>query len=86
MEKRVRATEGPNFKPPSVVKCTHNLTTSTKCGEVCVPMSKFCMKHILEDDKQVSFVQMTWKEVNATLYLSLKTRRIFFQRKCNFFV
>ena len=53
MEKRIRATEGPNFKPPSVAKCTYNLTTSTKCGEVCIPMAKFCVKHILEDDKQV---------------------------------
>ncbi len=56
MEKRVRASEGDSSKPPTVVKCTHNLTTNTKCGESCIPMSKFCLKHIMEDEKQVHYI------------------------------
>ncbi len=67
MEKRVRASEAGNgvggsanggaggSDRPTVAKCSHNLTTNTKCGETCVPMSKFCVRHILEDDKQVLF-------------------------------
>lgn len=53
-EKRVRASEGPSYKPQPGSKCTYNITTNTKCGEGCVPMSKYCMKHILEDPNQVS--------------------------------
>ena len=55
MEKRIRASEGPNYKAPALSKCTYNLTTSTKCGEVCIPMSRYCVKHILEDSNQILF-------------------------------
>jgi hypothetical protein len=34
-------------------KCSYNLTSSTKCGEVCIPLSKFCIKHIMNDATQV---------------------------------
>jgi KAT8 regulatory NSL complex subunit 2 len=39
----------------SLPKCSFNLTTNTKCGEVAVPMSKFCMKHVMSDSTQVLF-------------------------------
>ena len=35
-------------------KCSYYVTSSTKCGEVCIPLSKFCVKHILQDTNQVS--------------------------------
>jgi len=57
IEKRISVSEGDAYKPPQIAKCTFNLTTSIKCGEPCVPMSKFCMKHIMEDEKQVSHAQ-----------------------------
>ncbi len=69
MEKRVRAsegagvgglvggdpgkTQGASAAAAAAAKCSHNLTTTTKCGETCVPMAKFCVKHIMEDEKQV---------------------------------
>jgi len=43
---------------PSAValpKCSFHITSSTKCGETVVPLSKFCLKHILEDPGQVLF-------------------------------
>ena len=55
MEKRIRASEGSSFKPTAASKCTFNLTTSTKCGDICVPMSKYCFKHILEDPNQILY-------------------------------
>ena len=71
MERRIRLSETnaslmPNTVPgslagrltiptPVVQKCTFNITSTTKCGEPCVPMSKFCPKHILEDPNQVLF-------------------------------
>ena len=36
-------------------KCSFHITSSTKCGETVVPLSKFCLKHILEDPGQVLF-------------------------------
>jgi len=35
--------------------CQHTLTTTTKCSAPCIPMAKFCMKHILEEPGQVLF-------------------------------
>ena len=36
-------------------KCSYHLTSSTKCGDPVIPLSKFCIKHILEDTSQVLF-------------------------------
>ena len=42
---------------PIVAKCSFNITSSTKCGDICIPMTKFCQKHILNDPNQVLFRQ-----------------------------
>merc|ERR1719369_40734 len=39
----------------SQAPCQHNLTTTTKCCAPCVPMTKFCLRHILEEQGQVLF-------------------------------
>ncbi len=36
-------------------RCTFSMTETTKCGEEAVPMSKYCMKHVLSDPNQVLF-------------------------------
>lgn len=36
-------------------KCSFNITSSMKCGETCVPLTKFCQKHMLNDPNQVLF-------------------------------
>ena len=66
MQKRRKASE--NIGNPSaasatssstsfkaVSKCTFNLTESTKCGEACIPLSRYCVKHITHDTNQVLF-------------------------------
>lgn len=40
---------------PYVQKCSFNITSSMRCGDVCIPMTKFCLKHILNDPNQVLF-------------------------------
>jgi len=55
-EKRAEASGGKgNTVPPS--PCQHHLTSTTKCGEGVVPMSRYCPKHILEQQGQVLFRQ-----------------------------
>ena len=39
----------------SQAPCQHQMTSTTKCGEGVVPMTKFCPKHILEQQGQVLF-------------------------------
>ena len=41
----------------SPAPCQHHLTSSTKCGQGVVPMSRFCPRHILQDTSQVLFRQ-----------------------------
>ena len=71
MERRIRLSEAnsnlmPNTVPGSlagrltlpttvVQKCSFNITSTMKCGEPCIPMTKFCQKHILSDPNQVLF-------------------------------
>ena len=71
MERRIRLSEANNSLVPSTVpgslagklsvpspvqqKCSFNITSSMKCGDVCIPMTKFCQKHILNDPNQVLF-------------------------------
>ncbi|ETN60455.1 hypothetical protein AND_007924 [Anopheles darlingi] len=54
LEKRAKATEGLQQKPPSLPKCAFT-EGGVKCGERTLPCCKFCRKHILEDKKQVLF-------------------------------
>ena len=37
--------------------CQHHLTSSTRCGEGVVPMTKYCPRHILEQPGQVLYRQ-----------------------------
>ena len=41
----------------SPAPCQHHLTSSTKCGQGVVPMSRFCPRHVLQDTNQVLFRQ-----------------------------
>lgn len=43
------------FKPTLLQKCQFHITSTTKCGDVVIPLSKFCIKHILEDPTQILF-------------------------------
>uniref|UniRef100_A0A182PHR8 KAT8 regulatory NSL complex subunit 2 n=1 Tax=Anopheles epiroticus TaxID=199890 RepID=A0A182PHR8_9DIPT len=54
LEKRAKATEGLQQKPPSLPKCAYT-EGGVKCGERTLPCCKHCRKHILEDKKQVLF-------------------------------
>jgi len=42
-------------KPPLNPPCQHMLTTTTKCNGHCVPLAKFCLKHIMEETGQVLY-------------------------------
>ena len=46
---------GNSYKQTILPKCSYHLTSSTKCGEPVIPLTKFCIKHILEDTTQVLF-------------------------------
>ena len=70
MERRIRLSEANTaMMPPastslaakssssssSAPKCSYNITSSTKCGDVCIPLTKFCVKHVIHDPNQVLF-------------------------------
>jgi len=73
MERRIRLSEANNSLVPSTIpgslagklsspspilpKCSFNITSSTKCGDIAIPMTKYCQKHILNDPNQVLFRQ-----------------------------
>ena len=40
---------------PAIAPCQHPLTSTTRCGQGVIPMSRFCPKHILEQPNQVLF-------------------------------
>merc|ERR1719244_44616 len=52
-ERRLAALPGSRL--PRAPPCQHTLTTTTKCSAPCVPMAKFCLKHILEEQGQVLY-------------------------------
>jgi len=41
----------------TVSPCQFHLTSTTKCGEVVVPMTRYCTKHIMEQQGQVLYRQ-----------------------------
>jgi len=71
MERRIRLSEANNsliqstisgslagkltVPTPVLPKCSFNITSSMKCGDICIPMTKFCQKHIMNDPNQVLF-------------------------------
>eukprot|EP00096_Caligus_rogercresseyi_P016528 TRINITY_DN921_c0_g1_i1.p1 TRINITY_DN921_c0_g1~~TRINITY_DN921_c0_g1_i1.p1 ORF type:complete len:480 (-),score=126.30 TRINITY_DN921_c0_g1_i1:839-2278(-) len=55
-EKRRRLSEGSTSSSSnSGPKCTFSITSHIKCSEPCIPLSKFCLKHVLQDPAQVLF-------------------------------
>merc|ERR1711997_104384 len=44
-----------HIKPTVLPKCSFHISSSTKCGDPVIPTSKYCIKHILEDNSQVLF-------------------------------
>ncbi|XP_065577463.1 KAT8 regulatory NSL complex subunit 2-like [Artemia franciscana] len=53
-EKRLKVTEGSNFKAQPVMRCSYS-EGKLKCQQQVIPLSKFCFKHILKDKEQFLF-------------------------------
>ena len=45
--------------------CQHHLTSTTKCGEGVVPMTKFCPRHILEQQGQVQYYSASFLSITS---------------------
>jgi len=56
-ERRIAVTEGPNYKPPSYPKCIHSDTEAglMRCTQRTVPLSKYCLQHVMHDPHQVLY-------------------------------
>ncbi|XP_061500966.1 uncharacterized protein LOC1277269 isoform X1 [Anopheles gambiae] len=95
LEKRAKATEGLQQKPPSLPKCAYT-EGGVKCGERTLPCCKHCRKHILEDKKQVLFracgieksgvvcqepLAGLFENVTCPLHMELPAQRSFNKRK-----
>ncbi|XP_052871040.1 KAT8 regulatory NSL complex subunit 2 [Anopheles cruzii] len=95
LEKRAKATEGLQQKPPSLPKCAYT-EGGVKCGERTLPCCKFCRKHILEDKKQVLFrvcgiekggvicqepLATLFENATCPLHVELPAQRTFNKRK-----
>ncbi|XP_050073011.1 KAT8 regulatory NSL complex subunit 2 [Anopheles maculipalpis] len=95
LEKRAKATEGLQQKPPSLPKCSYT-EGGVKCGERTLPCCKHCRKHILEDKKQVLFracgieksgvvcqepLAGLFENVTCPLHMELPAQRSFNKRK-----
>lgn len=53
-ERRIAATEGANYKPPTYQKCIL-VKKGIRCNKRTVPLSKYCTNHILFDTHQVLY-------------------------------
>ncbi|WAR05797.1 KANL2-like protein [Mya arenaria] len=53
-ERRIAASDGSNYKPPVHPKCVHTIA-NVKCQERTLPLSKYCLHHIMEDPHQVLY-------------------------------
>ncbi|KAK3584411.1 hypothetical protein CHS0354_023253 [Potamilus streckersoni] len=53
-QRRIAASEGPNYKPTPYSKCIHT-EDKAKCSARAVPLSKYCKDHILNDPHQVLY-------------------------------
>ena len=58
---------GNSHKQISLPKCSFHLTSSTKCGDPVIPLTKFCIKHILEDTSQVLFRTCSFVPINSAV-------------------
>ena len=55
---------GATYEQTILPKCSYHLTSSTKCGDPVIPLSKFCIKHILEDTAQGLFRACSYVPIN----------------------
>lgn len=55
------------YKPTVLPKCSYHLTSSTKCGDPVIPLTKFCIKHILEDTSQILFRTCGYVPINNSV-------------------
>lgn len=53
-EKRLQVTQGVNYRPPPVPKCTF-VDCGVKCTNAALPLTKHCTKHVLNDSSQMLF-------------------------------
>ncbi|XP_053408818.1 KAT8 regulatory NSL complex subunit 2-like [Mercenaria mercenaria] len=53
-ERRIAVSEGSNYKPPALNKCNY-IQLGEKCQNPIIPLSKYCLTHILHDSHQVLF-------------------------------
>ena len=58
---------GSSYKQTILPKCSYHLTSSTKCGDPAIPLTKFCIKHILEDTSQVLFRTCAYVPINNAI-------------------
>lgn len=55
-ERRIAVSEGNNYKPPAFSRCMH-AELGEKCQNRTLPLSKYCLNHILLDPHQVLYRQ-----------------------------
>lgn len=54
-QRRIAVSEGYNYRAPAYPRCIYVGDNSVKCSDRAIPLSKFCKKHIGEDQYQVLF-------------------------------
>ncbi|XP_061166998.1 KAT8 regulatory NSL complex subunit 2-like isoform X2 [Saccostrea echinata] len=54
-QRRIAVSEGYHYRPPAYPRCIFINENSVKCSERAIPLSKYCKKHIGEDQYQVLF-------------------------------
>lgn len=64
-QRRIAVSEGSNYRPPSYPRCI-NIDGSAKCLERALPLSKYCSKHILNDNHQALFRQCSFGDTSCT--------------------
>ncbi|XP_074652035.1 KAT8 regulatory NSL complex subunit 2-like [Tubulanus polymorphus] len=58
-ERRMAQTEGINYQPPQYQLCIHSVNDD-QCDAKAIPLSKYCLKHILQDPQQVLYQPCTY--------------------------
>lgn len=64
-QRRIAVSEGANYRPPSYPKCV-NMEGNSKCAERALPLSKYCMKHIMNDTHQALFRQCNFGNTSCS--------------------
>jgi hypothetical protein len=63
-------------------KCSFILTSFTKCGETRIPLSKFCIKHIMNDTTQVETMAFTRLRTTRSIHYIFVIDKL--HRRCYF--